>query len=292
MSQLGYSPNVAARALRSGSFGTIGLLAYRFDRTGDALTTQAVVSAAAKHGYSVTLLGVATLQSDGWTSAAARLSDQAVDGLVVIRAETEVPERLALPVAMPVAVSDSRLAGFYPTVMTDQTQGTQDAIGHLLGLGHHNVHHLAGPANSDPAALRTAAWERCLEQAGIKPPPLLRGDWSAGSGYDAGRALAADPAVTAVFCANDEMAFGLLRALHEAGRRVPQDVSVVGFDGIALGEFALPPLTTVSQDYSVIGNALVECLLGQIKEKRRGPHSRTLVHPQLLIRATTAPPPA
>lgn len=291
MDQLGYSPNRAARALRNGSFGTIGLLAYRFERTGEALTTKAVVEAAEAQDHSVTMLHVRNPGADGWEHAAHRLSHQAVDGLVIIRAEQATPDSLALPAGLPVAVSDSRLVGYYPAVVADQVQGSEDAMRHLLALGHRSVHHLAGPADSDPAALRSATWQRCLEEAGIRPPQLWRGDWTAESGYAVGQHLVKDPSITAVYCANDEMAFGLLRALHEHGRRVPLDVSVVGFDGIALSEYSSPPLTTVKQDFHRIGHELVGLVLDQLRSRPGVSRDRVVVPTELVVRGTTAPPP-
>lgn len=291
MDQLGYSPNRAARALRSGSFAAIGLIAHRFERTGEALTTEAVVEAAEAEGHSVTLLHVRNTEADTWRKAANRLSHQSVDGLVIIRAEGATPDTLSLPAGLPVAVADSRLVGHYPGVMADQLQGSRDAVSHLLELGHRTVHHLAGPADSDPAALRQAAWQRRLQEAGIPPPQLWRGDWSAMSGYQAGQEIAQDLSVTAVYCANDEMAFGLMRALHEAGRRVPQDVSVVGFDDIALSGFSAPPLTTVRQDFRRIGHELVRLVLDQLQARPGTAADRIIVPTELLVRGTTAPPP-
>ena len=290
MNQLGYSPNRAARALRSGSFGTIGLAAYRFERTGEALTTEAVVQAAEAENYSVTLLSVRTPVADQWEHTAQRLSHQAIDGLVIIRAEQATPESLSLPAGMAVAVSDSRLIGHYPSVVADQVQGTLDAIRHLLSLGHATVHHIAGPSDSEPALVRSNTWQRSLEEAGIRPPTPWQGDWTAASGYQAGRRIAEDPSITAVYAANDEMAFGLMRALYERGRHVPEDVSVIGFDGIALSEFASPPLTTVKQDFHRIGHELMRLVLEQIHSKPARSQGRVVVPTELIIRGTTAPP--
>lgn len=290
MDQLGYSPNRAARALRSGSFGTIGLIAHRFERTGEALTTEAVVEAAESEGLSVTLMNVRTPAADQWEHAALRLSHQAIDGLVIIRAEQATPDSLALPAGMAVAVSDSRLIGHYPSVVADQVQGSEAATRHLLGLGHRVVHHLAGPSDSEPALVRAATWQRCLDEAGVLAPALVRGDWSARSGYQAGQQLVRDQAVTAVFCANDEMAFGLIRALHEHGLRVPQDISVVGFDDIALAGYSSPPLTTVRQDFHRIGHELVRLVLQQLRAKAPMPHGRVLIGTTLVVRGTTAAP--
>ncbi len=291
MDQLGYSPNHAARALRNGAFGTIGLLAHRFERTGEALTTEGVIEAARAHGYAVTLVDVRHAGADDWETAAHLLTHQSIDGLVIIRAEEATPESLTLPAGLPVVVSDSRLVGHYPVaVVADQVQGTIAAVQHLLGLGHATVHHLAGPDDSEPANVRLASWHRCLEGSGIAPPPVLRGDWTAASGYRLGRSIAADPTVTAVYCANDEMAFGLMRALYEGGRRVPDDVSVVGFDDIALSEFSFPPLTTVRQDFHKIGNELVRLLFEQMRAEGRPVHQRVAVPTELVVRGTTAPP--
>ena len=290
MHQLGYSPNRAARALRNGRFGTIGLLAHRFERTGEALTTEAVVQAAAEEDLTVTLLNVHTPDADRWEHAAHRLSQQSIDGLVIIRAEQATPDSLALPANLAVAVSDSRLVGHYPSVVADQMQGTELAVGHLLELGHRTVHHIAGPADSEPALVRATMWQRLLQRAGIRPPELLRGDWGAESGYLAGQRLARDESVTAVYCANDEMAFGLIRALHEHDRRVPQDVSVVGFDDIVLSGFSSPPLTTVRQDFHRIGRELVRLVLAQLRAEELPRSGPVLIPTELIVRGTTAPP--
>ena len=295
IAELGYSPNRAARALRNGSFGTIGLLAHRYERTGEVLTTGGVVKAADDEGYTVTLLSIESETADAadWESAAHRISNQAIDGLVIIRAEEATPETLTLPAGMSVAVSDSRLVGHYPAVMGDQLQGSRDATRHLLKLGHRTVHHLAGPTDSEPALMRRGAWQRALEAAGVRAPEAWIGDWTPRSGYEIGKRIAEDPDVTAVFAANDEMAFGLIRALHEAGRRVPGDVSVVGFDAIALSEYSYPPLTTVRHDFQRIGQELVRLVLAQIRSRgvSSARHDRVVVPTELIVRGTTAPPP-
>ncbi|MFL0410260.1 LacI family DNA-binding transcriptional regulator [Microbacterium paludicola] len=290
MSQLGYSPNHAARALRNGAFRTIGLLAHRFERTGEALTMKGVIDAARAEEYGVTVVDVTASEDDrGWERAAARLTSQAIDGLIVIRAEHETPELLALPPALPVVVSDSRLIGHYSSVVADQVQGTTDAVRHLIDLGHRRIHHIGGPADSEPADVRLASWRRVLQDAGLPEGRLWRGDWSARSGYELGQLIAEDPDVTAVFCANDETAIGLIRALLERGVRVPQDVSVVGFDGISLAEFTYPPLTTVKQDFHMVGNELVRMVLERMRSTGPVARERVLVPTELIVRGTTAP---
>lgn len=295
MAQLGYSPNRAARALRNGSFSTLGVLAHRYERTGEMLTTGAVVKAAEAAGYAVTLLSIEDehVDAERWEHAVHRISNQAVDGLIIIRAEEATPETLSLPAGMPVAVSDSRLVGHYPAVMADAMHGVREAVSYLLGLGHRTVHHIAGPTDSEPALIRRGAWERALLSSGIEPPPAWQGNWTPGSGHELGRQIAADASITAVFAANDEMALGLIRALHEAGRRIPEDISVIGFDGLALGEFSHPPLTTVRQDFEQIGQELVDLVLGQMRARGAAVarHDRVVVPTELVLRASTGPAP-
>ncbi|GAA2944963.1 hypothetical protein GCM10010446_32840 [Streptomyces enissocaesilis] len=118
----------------------------------------------------------------------------------------------------------------------------------------------------------------------------MRGDWSAESGCRAGLELASQQDCTAVFAANDQMAPGLLRALHERGRKVPEDVSVIGFDDIPEAGSFLPPLTTVHQDFAEVGRRRVEGVLRQMRHDTTE-HGTTLVPTRLVVRDSTAPPP-
>jgi DNA-binding LacI/PurR family transcriptional regulator len=290
MEELGYSPNHAARALRDGRFGSIGLLAYRFDRSGESMTAGAVQRAAEVADYSVTLLSVHDAAANGWAPAAQRLRHQTVDGLIIIRSEGNETDSLSLPRGMPVAVMDSRVHGIYPCVVSDEAHSARMAVKHLLDMGHRGVHHLAGPAGSQPARLRQTAWVECLQEAGIAPPQPIVGDWTAQSGYAAARAFASDPDVTAVVCANDEMAFGLMLGLHEAGIDIPSDISVVGFDDIPLSRFAVPPLTTVRQPFEAMGAALVRMVVDQIGHALPKELPDVIVPSELVMRQSTAPP--
>ncbi|HEY8721917.1 LacI family DNA-binding transcriptional regulator [Pengzhenrongella sp.] len=290
MEQIGYSPNSAARALKYGSFSTIGVIAHRLARTGESRTVEAVVEAARTQGYTVSLVDLDSPSSDDMTAAVTRLSHQAIDGLIIIRAETGSPENLVLPPRLPVVVSDSRFVGHHPAVATDQADGTRQAIEHLLGLGHRTVHHVAGPEGSSPARQRIEAWQHALAAAGRSVPEPLIGNWDAKSGYECGQRIALDREITAVFCGNDQMALGVNRALYERGLTVPGDVSVVGFDNIPESEYFWPPLTTVSQDFHLIGERLVDLLVRQIRDEAVLTDSRTLLPVQLVVRASTGAP--
>jgi DNA-binding LacI/PurR family transcriptional regulator len=290
MDELGYAPNTAARALRYGSFGTIGVIAHQLSRTGISRTVDAVAEAARRNGYTLTLVDVDKPSPGDVGEALARLTQQSIDGLVIAGAEKSTPTSIALPPRMPVVVSDSRFVGQHPAVGADQATGAKLAVAHLLGLGHRTVQHVAGPRGSNPARIRLASWKKTLREAGREVPQTYRGDWSADSGYRAGLAIAKDPAVTAVFAANDEMAMGLIHAIHDCGLRVPDDVSVVGFDNIELARHSVPPLTTIHQDFRVIGDELVNLLLRQIWAKRSFGAEHVTVPVSLVVRESAAPP--
>ena len=291
MNQLGYSPNRAAQALRRGSFKTIGVLTQQIHRTGEALTTAGVLEAATAVDYAVNLVQVERPASEELREAVYRLSHQAIDGLVVVQAGRAGREHLILPPSLPVAVSDSTLVDYYPSASADQVGGVRHAVKHLLELGHRTVHHVCGPEDSQSSLIRKATWSRTLQEAGAPVPEAVPGGWEAAAGYEAGLRLAADPEVTAVFCANDELALGLIRAMHEQDRRVPRDVSVVGFDGLAVGEYSFPPLTTVRQDFKRYGREMVSLVLEQADGAVLDNRS-VIIPTELLVRGSTAPPTA
>ncbi|GAA1916425.1 LacI family DNA-binding transcriptional regulator [Streptomyces durmitorensis] len=292
MKELGYRPNSAARALKRGEFRTIGLITFTLSTTGNVRTIDAIATSAAQEGYAVTLLPVAVPTQDEVRGAFSRLGELAVDAVIVIM-EVHLLDAaaLSLPPHVQVVVADSDAGDRYTVVDTDQAGGTRDAVKHLLDLGHRTVWHLAGPEDSYAAQRRADAWRATLEEAGRVPPPLVRGDWSAESGYRAGLGIADRPDCTAVFAANDQMALGLLRALHERGRKVPEDVSVIGFDDIPESGSFQPPLTTVHQDFAEVGRRCVEGVLRQMQQStpERG---TTLVPTRLVLRQSTARPPS
>ncbi|WP_042429113.1 LacI family DNA-binding transcriptional regulator [Streptacidiphilus anmyonensis] len=290
MKQLGYRPNGAARALKQGRFHTLGVVLFTLSTTGNMRTLEAIADSAAQEGYGITLMPVAVPTQTGVRGAFTRLGELAVDGVIVIM-EVHLLDSttVQLPPQVQVVVVDSDAGDRYSVVDTDQRGGARLAVEHLLGLGHSTVWHIAGPKDSFAAQRRAQAWFAALEDADRTRPPVLYGDWSAESGYQAGLEL--PPECTAVFAANDQMALGVLRALAEQGRRVPEDVSVVGFDDIPEATAFIPPLTTVHQDFGEVGRLCVEGVLRQIRSDtpERGV---VLVPTRLVVRSSTAAPAA
>ena len=301
MRKLGYRPNSAARALRSGQFRNIGIIMFTLSSVGNMRTLDSIAIAAAHAGYSITLIPVAHPTQGEVSVAFTRLSEQAVDGaLIIVEAHLIDETDLELPADLPVVVVDSSVEDRYPVVDTDQAQGARLATEHLLDLGHRTVWHISGPVSSYSAERRRESWSRTLRAYGRDEPPVIEGDWSTDAGYRAGLALADIPEATAVFAANDQMALGVLRAQHERGRAVPGRISVVGFDDMPESSSFWPPLTTVHQEFDEVGRHSVDLLVRAIKQGVAQKHpseteisgtTRLLVPTRLIVRASTAPPP-
>ena len=128
--------------------------------------------------------------------------------------------------------------------------------------------HVSGPGDWVESSQRRVGWRLAHEQRGLLPGPEIDGDWSPESGYRAGLLIADDRHVSAVFAGNDSMALGLLRALHERGRRVPDDISVVGFDDVPEAAYYWPALTTVTQDFSELGRRALALALAAVRGER------------------------
>ncbi|MGN8026650.1 LacI family DNA-binding transcriptional regulator [Microbacterium sp. 22242] len=299
MAALGYRPNSAARALRSGRFRALGVIMFTLAPYGNHRTLDAIAVRAAQAGYALTLIPVEAGNLSTVSGAFHRLAEHAVDGIIIlIEAHQLDGSEIEVPPGLPIVVIDSNKRLAHPFVDNDQALGARQATEHLLDLGHRTVWHVAGPEASYAAARRQEAWRAVLEQRGAEVPEVLVGDWSAESGYAAGRALAAREDATAVFAANDGMAVGVLRALHEAGLRVPQDVSVVGFDDSAEAGYLWPPLTTVRQHFEEVGALAVDALIEELDGRAdRGPAEGgsdaaavRLIPTELIVRESTASP--
>lgn len=287
MRELGYRPNAAARALRSGRFRSLGVILFSLSLYGSNRTLEAVATEASARGYNLSLLPLASITQQAVSGAFDRFQEQAVDGVVIVVDALPLDMReLELPAGLPVVVIDASEHRGATLIDNDQAHGAELATRHLLDLGHRTVHHLAGPADSAAASVRSAAWRAVLTERGAPVPDLVAGDWSAQSGFEAGMTLATDESVTAVFAANDQMALGLLRALRLAGRRVPEDVSVVGFDDMPEAAQFDPPLTTVRQNFDALGEQAVRHLVSEIE--RRTEAARHVVATKLIVRESTA----
>ncbi|MCX6503270.1 MAG: LacI family DNA-binding transcriptional regulator [Microbacterium sp.] len=289
MHRLGYRPNGAARALKSGRYRNIGVIMFSLSSYGNMRTLEAIAGEAARVGYALTLIPLGAASQSRVSGAFARLSEQAVDGIVILIEAHQLNESdIELPQGLPVVVVDSNAQYDQPVVDTDQAQGARLATEHLLDMGHRTVWHVAGPDESFSAQRRRESWKATLHSRGAAAPEALVGDWSANSGRAAGRELALREEVTAVFAANDQMALGVMHAIHEAGLRIPEDISVVGFDDTPESASFWPALTTIRQHFDQVGVAALQALVAAIEDQPR--ERGDLVPTELIVRRSTAAP--
>jgi DNA-binding LacI/PurR family transcriptional regulator len=287
---LDYRRNSVARALVTGRTQTLGVVSFDTTLYGPASTLFGIERAAHAEDYFVSVVSVTTLDRESILSAVERLRAQGVDGVLVIAPLQSAADAVVhVPGDLPVVAVEAGPEHTVPVVAVDQVAGATAATRHLLELGHRTVWHVAGPPGWVEAHQRTDGWLAALEAAGADAPPVLAGDWSARSGYELGRRLVTVRDVTAIFAANDQMALGILRAVHEAGRAVPRELSVAGFDDIPEAQYFTPPLTTVRQDFMEVGRQSLMLLLAQMSGPARS-SSRVVVEPELTVRESTAAP--
>ena len=257
IARLGFRPSAAARALASGKSDVIAVIAGNTSNYGYAEAIRGVEEAARAEGYTVMITVVESADDADVEHAVTMALNQAIAGKPGGAALHRMPE--GLPV---VALSGVRERGVAQAVI-DETRGAQELTEYLLELGHATVHHVRVPPSRREDG-RTTGWKRALRNAGAPVPPPLDATWEPRSGREVGHVLAKDPGVTAVFCGNDEIAMGVIRGLSDHGLRVPDDVSVVGFDDHPLAELWVPALTTVDQDFAGLGRRGFELLQNAI----------------------------
>nr|WP_093186885.1 LacI family DNA-binding transcriptional regulator [Sanguibacter gelidistatuariae] len=287
---LGYRRNSAARALVTRRSGTLGIVTTDSFQFGPSRTLIAIEEAAREAGYHVSVATLRTVDTSSMNDALEHLMDQAVEGIVVIAPHAEVVDAVRafhdrLPIVVVAAIPDPPES--VTTVSVDQGLGARLVVRHLADLGHHEVVHLAGPHGWLDADARASAWADECELLGLPASEPIKGDWSAGRGYEVGRELARSGPPTAVFAANDQLALGLLRAFNEAGLRIPEDVSVAGFDDFTGADNFIPPLTTVRPGFEALGTRIIQALLGVLDGRPIGP---AVLDPQLVIRESTGAP--
>jgi DNA-binding LacI/PurR family transcriptional regulator len=282
--QLGYRRNSSARALVTRRTLTLGVVACNPTLFGPASMLFGLEEAARDEGYMASAVTLRRYTAKALAEAIDHLSDWGVEGIVVMvphRAAVAALAELRLP--FPVVTVEGGHSLPIPGVSVDQELGARLVTGHLLAAGHRTVWHVAGPSDWLEAEV---------------PEPLI-GDWTPLSGYRAGQELAGRVAasaarrrsldVSAVFVANDQMALGVMRAFREAGLAVPTRVAIAGFDDIPEAEFFAPPLTTVRQDFTAVGQASIRLLVSQLESGTAGGGERVVIEPRLIVRSSTTP---
>ena len=291
---LAYRRNALARSLRKKRSSTIGLILPDVTNPFFAEIARSIADAAESEGYSVIVCN-----SDGRRNSEdaflGMLSEKRADGVVLIETGPPRGDASALENGdLPLVTVDRSLPGAnVDSVRIDNALGGRRAARHLLDLGHRHLACIAGPSHLTPSGERVTGFREELREQGFFLPEerIRRGTFQPESGYDITRRfLEEDSRLTAIFACNDLMAFGAVRAAADLGKRVPDDLSVLGFDDIRLASFFNPPLTTVAQPRQEMGALAVRLLLERMADSTLSPRHLVL-ETRLVLRSSTAPPP-
>ncbi|ASK65653.1 transcriptional regulator [Brachybacterium avium] len=291
ISELGYTRNRAARALKTARSSLIGVLTDNLSLFGPAETTTAVETAAREAGYSVVLTSM-TSDPHGARQVGAELLGSGVEGILVIAAhEGMTPAVSAVAGTAPVVVvsaQPAREAGV-EVVGIDQAHGARAVVEHLQRTGAGSIAHLAGPTDWFDARARRGGFTAALEEFGLDGEVVGPGEWTPRAGYELTTGLIASGLPDALFAANDMIAIGALHALHQHGLRVPEDVAVVGFDNTLGAEFLIPSLTTVAQPFAEVGREALRHLVSLLDGASSSVEAPRALEPRLVVRRSTRP---
>jgi DNA-binding LacI/PurR family transcriptional regulator len=287
--ELNYRPNIAARSLVTQRSDRIGVMVESGAEFGPSSTLRAIERATREKGYSVTSVALPGDQDMSPVDAINHLSGLGVDALCVIAPRSSSVATLRnAEIGVPTLVVKSEKDPNFLTVSVDQQGGTAEAVDHLASLGHRDVLHLSGPLDWLDARARERAFHSRAKAWGMRERPIVIGDWTPDSGYNFATSLHSVPDFTAMVVANDEMALGVIHGLAQRGIRVPQDISIVGFDDLPTAKHFLPPLTTVRQDFDKLGTTVAEVIDASIRGQEIP--QRTRIATELVVRESTAPP--
>ena len=291
---LNYFPNTQARALVSGRSKLLGLMVSEITNPFFPELIQEFENIAVEHGYEI-LIGSTNYEPRRMESCVRRMLERKVDGVAIMTFGIEelMLKRFAVGDIPTVFVDIGPDNPTSSTLTVDYRQGIYEGVQHLAVLGHRKIGFISGPLKLRSAESRKAAFVDCLKSIGLAACPawLIEGDHTLDGGRDAMQKMLMLPDLpTAVMCSNDMTAIGVLHALFEAGLRVPQDFSLIGFDDVHIAEYTIPPLTTVRMSCKDLARAAVFSLLRHLHPGRTTTPPVTSIPTHLTVRQTTALP--
>lgn len=286
--QLNYRPNQSARSLATNRSNRIGGLVYELLASGPSAIMEAASVRAREAGFVLDIVNLDPRSDAGVEDAISLVAQSHLAGVLAFTPTEQVVRALrnanfSVPVSME-SESDDWAAGGSRL----GEDGVDLMVEHLESLGHRRMFLIGGPDGWLAAEGRSRAYLRALAARGLTSVGTVAGDWSARSGYEAVGRIPLDAGITAIVAANDQTALGAVAALTERGLRVPEDISIVGFDDIPESQFFRPALTTVRYDFASQGRLLVDRLIARI-EGTPVPDSAAVKKPVAVIRASTAP---
>lgn len=294
INRLGYTPSPIARAFSTGSTNTIAVLASNLKLLGPASTISGIESEAAAAEDFLTISALETPKPAKIKSTVELTVQQNPRGIILIDFDSYGREAsLYLPSNIPsVSVVADIIENNLNQISLCAQHGGYLLTSYLLSLGHKNVYHVSVPSNEGGES-RQAGWFKALTERGIIPPAPIEASWDPMSGFTIGAQLASVPDITAIFAGNDEIAMGVINGLRSRGKRVPEDVSVTGFDDNPLARIFNPPLTTYRMNFVQAGKAsfhMLETIIGQADTETPRGKSRFLELPgEMIVRESTSP---
>lgn len=287
LAELHYTPNLAARALRSGEPDKIFVVVPEHSIHVPPKMISGARAAAQAHGYRVETVILDRHPEAADSQFRRLLSGGDVAGVLSFApSPRSVSDPLVSQPPLVVAGDDDDVLPARGTLADGSPIGA--IVRHLASLGHSDFFHVAGPYDWTAARRRAAAYSEAIIEVGVTSHGIESGDWTLGSGYAAGKRIAALEQVTAVVAANDQMAIGVIRALHDSGFKVPEDISVVGWDDMEESSFLVPSLSTVRMDQAAVGARSMMGLIRQTRNPPKAPLAAAL-DTQIIRRESIAP---
>jgi len=286
ITELSYRPSNAARQLVTSQSRLIGVLIAEADLYGPASILNAMEKVARLEGYSLISIAVSAGSRESWREAIDQLRNLDIDGVITIALPEQIVKEIenSLDGAV-IVIVDSEPSKKFDVVNMDNIYGATLATQYLIDAGHTEILHVTGPENGYEADKRKVGYETTMKNAKLKPEVIV-GDWSIAKGFEAGvKVSKMKKRPTAVFCANDHLALGMMKAFNEAGIDVPGDISIIGFDNIPESGYLIPALTTVGQNFDEIGNNAIEKMLLQLREGSK--KEAVMIKPALVLRSST-----
>ncbi|MBC3931013.1 LacI family DNA-binding transcriptional regulator [Undibacterium curvum] len=289
--ELRYIPSAVARSLKNDRTHTLGMMIPNNSNPYFAEVIQGIEDASFKLGYNIILCN--SYDDPKKQAAYIRvLMEKRIDGLILVSSGSDEDlSQLLADEGIPKVLVDREVTGVAADfIEADHVQGGYEATRYLLSLGHHKIACVAGPDTLLPSGGRVTGYMQALKEAGIafRPDYLIHADFTSQGGYNAfQQLLALSDRPTAIFASNDLMAIGGICAANAAGVSIPKDLSVIGYDDIALASFSNPPLTTIAQPKHAIGQLTAQTLVKRIAEPD-APLRREMLKSALIIRQSTA----
>lgn len=289
--RLNYHPSKAARSLAARRSSTLAVITYGMQFFGPTQMVVNIEQYAREAGYDIIYSNIDPSDAEMIDIRVSAVSQWSVDGIVVIApVKSHHYELLTQQFRnIPMIQIDTEPSAPVPSVIINQESGSYVGTKHLIDLGHRHMVCITGPMNWYGAESRLIGYRRALNEAGLTSVGEREGDWTSYSGYRGTQALLKDHRFTGLVVGNDQMALGAIHALAEHGLRIPQDVSVVGFDDIPEASYFLPALTTVKQDFHLLGQMGIQYLIATIQNPANAEGQR-VIPTELIVRDSTSVP--